>query len=172
MQVIEDTVISRGVSIFIPQNAHVVHVNGRRFDSETWRLQIPGEQFCIASMDWHCWFSMFIPDEVIADWKVSETRPIRSSSCFIQLPSDRAAALRRAVVQLGLIVHTAPGAFESSAAVNATSRKLTELVREALRGSRVATPKPGRHSVSRTQIIQAVMDSGDQHDCEYLSVAD
>ena len=76
------------------------------------------------------------------------------------------------MAQLGLIVHRAPGAFESSAAVNATTRKLEELVREALCGNLIAAPKPGRRSVSRSQIVHAVMDSVDQHDCQPLSVAE
>ena len=42
--IVEGAVIPRGVSIFMPtENAHVVRLNGRRFDSETLRLQIPGD---------------------------------------------------------------------------------------------------------------------------------
>ena len=117
-------------------------------------------------------FSVFIPDEVIADWNRTEATTFKSSSRFIRLPSDRAQAFQRAVVQLGLILDSAPDAFDSSVAVDATTRKLTELVPEALCGSLVVTPKPGRHSISRKEIVHSVMNFIEQHDCEYLLVAE
>ncbi len=171
--IIETALISRGVCVFIPtQNADAVHVNGHRFDSQTLRLQVPREEFCISSSDWHCWFSLFIPDEVLAHWNANETNSIGSSSKFIQLSAERAEEFRQAIAQLGLIVHHTPGAFETSAAVEATTRKLAELAHKALGGNAVAIPKLGRHSVSRGQIVHAAMDFVDQHDCEYLLVRD
>ena len=171
--IIEATVISRGVSIFMPtQNAHVVQVNGHRFDSQTLRLQLPREEFCIASTDWHGWFSMFIPDEVIALWNATEATPIGASSGFIQLSAERAEAFQRAIVQLGLIVHRAPEGFESLAAVSATTHKLTALVREALSCKVLATPKLGRPSVSRKEIVRSVMNSVEELACEDISVAE
>lgn len=170
--IVDATVISRGVSIFVPtNNVHVVKVNGHRFDSQTLRLQLPGEEFCIASTDSHTWFSMFIPDEVIARWNHTGATPIGYSSGFIQLSAERAKVFQQAIVQLGLMVHRCPDAFESSAAVNVTTRKLTELVREVLGGKMLSTHKLGRPSVSRKEIIDSVMDSVGKHECDFLSVA-
>jgi len=171
--IVEGTVIPRGVSIFVPtHNAHVVQLNGHRFDSQTLRLQIPSDEFCISSMASHCWFSVFIPDEVLAGWNATEATTLGSSSGFIRLPSDQAETFRRAVAQLGLIVHREPEAFESAAAIHGTTRKLEELVREALCSDLVSTPKVRRDSLSRSQVVHEVMDFVDQRDGEYLAVSE
>ena len=171
--IVEGAVIPRGALIFMPtQNAHVVQLNGRRFDPQTFGLQIAGDEGCISSMASHRWFSVFIPDEVLAGWNATEATTLGSSSGFIRLPSNQAETFRRSVAQLGLIVDREPEAFESAATVHGTTRKLEELLREALCANRVATPKLRRDSLSRSQIVHEVMDFVDQHDCEYLSVTE
>lgn len=171
--VFEGTVVPGGVGIFMPyQNTQSCSGNGIRFDDCSLLVQTRGHQFCLAVTDWDRWFSLLLPDKLIADWNLTATKSIGSASGFIQLSVDRAKEFRRALAQLGLIVSRAPLAFESSAAVNATTHKLTELVREVLGGSRVVTSKPGRHSVSRKEIVHSVMNFIEQHDCEYLAVTE
>ena len=145
--------------------------NKRRSDAAAGR-DARATSSATVSTDWHCWFTAFIPDDVIADWNITATTAIGTSSVFIRLPSNRAETFRRAAAQLGLMVQRAPGAFESSATLKTTSRKFAESLRQALCGNLVAIPKLGRRSVSRTQIVRAAMDSIDQHDGEYFSVAE
>jgi AraC family ethanolamine operon transcriptional activator len=170
---VEGFVSPGGVSIFLPtQNAHLIRFNGRRFDTQTLRFQIPGDEICLSSTGWHGWFSMFIPYEVLAAWNRTDATAVASSSSFIRLPSDRAETFQRVVAQLGSIVQRAPGALESSAAAKTTAHKLAESVREALWDKPAATPQPGRRSVPRRHIIRAAMDCVDQHDCEHLTVSE
>jgi AraC-like DNA-binding protein len=115
---IEGTVDPGGVMLFVPtRNAPVMRMNGCRFDAQTFRLQVPGDELCLSSMDWHGWFSMFIPDEVFAEWIGTDATPIAPSSHFIRVPWERAEAFRRVIESLGSIVHRAPAAFESSTAI-------------------------------------------------------
>jgi AraC family ethanolamine operon transcriptional activator len=170
---VEGTATPGAVLIFVPtQNVRVMRMNGRRFDAQTFRLQIPGDELCLASTDWHGWFSMSIPNAVFAEWSGIGTMAIRPASRFIRVPWERAETFQRVVAQLGSIVQRAPGALESSAAAKTTARKLAESVREALWGKPAATPQPGRRSVPRRQIIRAAMDCVDQHDWENLTVSE
>jgi len=171
--VVEGTVIPRGVSIFVPtENIGVIHLDGRPFDAQTFRLQLPGDEFCITSADWHGWFTMFIPNEVLADWSANGTEAMTTSSRFIRVPQERAESFRRVIAQLGLIVQQAPGAFESSAAVDTTARRLTESVRETFWGQHTATTQPRILSIPRRLIVQVVMDLIDRRNSEYLTVPD
>jgi methylphosphotriester-DNA--protein-cysteine methyltransferase len=169
----EGAVAPGGAILFVPtQNAGVMRVNGRRFDDQTFRLQLPGDDLCLSSLDWHCWFSAFISNEALAQWSGRDATAIAPSSRFVSVPRERADALRRAVARLGSIVQRAPDAFESSVAVNTTARKLTECIREAIWGRPTTTTRPGRQSIPRRQIVRAAMDSIDRRDGEYLTVTD
>ena len=171
--IIEGTVIPRGVSIYMPfQDAHLVKVNGQRFDSQTLRLQRPDNEYCLSSTGSHGWFALHIPNEVIDDWNATHASTIGSSSEFIRLTPNRAEMFRRAVENLGMIVDMAPFALESSAAIIATSRKFEALVRGALCGNAATTHRLPRHLISRRQIVQAVKNYIDQHNGEYISVAE
>jgi transcriptional regulator GlxA family with amidase domain len=130
---------------------------------------IPGDEFYAATTDWNRWFSVFVPNEMLAD--SSETpAAIGSSSSFIRLLPNRAERFRTAVERLGSIVRKAPAAFGSTAVLNTTARKLAETVREVLRGKLDETRRPGRTAVARRQIIRNAMDFVDDHAGEYLSV--
>lgn len=169
----EGTAVPGAVVIFVAtQNYQVMRMNGRRFDGQTFRLQVPGDEFCFSSTDWHGCFALSIPNEVFAEWSGMGTVARAPASCFIRVPWDRAGAFRRVVAQLGAIVQRAPGALGSSAAVDTTTRKLAESVREALWGKLVETPPTGRRMVPRRQIIRAAMDCVEQHDCEHLTVSE
>jgi len=170
---VEGTVGLGGAMLFVPtQNVQVIQFDGRRFGTQTFRLQMPGDELCLSSTDWHCWFSVFIPNELAAEWSGAGTAAAARSSRFIQVPSERAEALRHVVAQLGSIVERAPLAFESSVAVDTTARKLTESIREAIWGPPIATNEPGRRPISRQQIVRTTMDFIDRRDGEYLTVAD
>jgi AraC family ethanolamine operon transcriptional activator len=170
---IEGTVAPGGVMLFVPtRNVRVMRMNGCRFDAQTFRLQVPGDEICLSSTDWHGWFSMFIPKEVFADWIGTDATPIAPSSRFIRVPWKLAEAFQRVVAQLGSIVQREPTAFESSAALHTTARKLTELVHEAILRQPTTTTQAGRQSIPRRQIFRVVMDFIDRRDGEYLTVAD
>lgn len=171
--VTEGTVTPGGVLIFVPtQNLHVMRMDGRRFDAQTFKLQVPGDELCLSSTDWHGWFSMFIPNEVFAEWSGIGARVTTPTSRFIQLTPERAEAFRRVVSQLGSIVQQAPDAFQSSVAVNTTARKLTESLREAIWSQPSTVIRAGTLSIPRKQIVRLVMDSIDRQEGEYLTVTD
>jgi AraC family ethanolamine operon transcriptional activator len=171
--VVEGTVAPGGVMVGVAtQNAQVMRMNGRRYNAQTVSVQFPGDELCLSSSDWHCWFSVFIPDVVLAEWRGRDATATTISSDLIQVPLERAQAFRRDMAQLGSIVQRAPGAFESSVAVDTTARKLTDAVREAIWGQPAPTTQPGRQSIPRRQVVRAVMDSVDKRDGEYLTVTD
>jgi len=170
---IEGTVARGGVMLFVPtRNASVMRMNGCRFDAQTFRLQVPGDELCLSSTDWHGWFSMFIPKEVFAEWSGTSTTAMAPSSHFIRLPWERAEAFQRVVAQLGSIVQRTPADFESSAALHTTARKLTDALREAIWSQPTTASQPAKQSIPRRQIVRAVMDFIDRRDGEYLTVAD
>ena len=169
----EGAVSHAGAILFVPtQNASVMRMNGHRFDAQSFRFQMPGDELCLSSTDWHCWFSLFISNEVLADWSDNGATAVALSSRFIQVPLERAEAFRRVVEQLGSIVQEAPAAFASSAAVATTAHKLTNLVREAIWGQPISTTHAGRRSIPRRQVVRAVLDAIDRQDGEYLTVTD
>lgn len=133
---------------------------------------MPGDELCLSSTDWHNWFCMAIPQELLAEWSGIDTSAIPRTSRFIELPSDRAEAFRRVVSQLRSNVQREPTAFESSEALHTTARKLGELAREAILGQPTTTTQPGRHSIPRKQIVRMVMNCIDRHDGEYLTLTD
>jgi len=170
---VEGTTTPGGVLIFVPtQNARVMRMNGRRFDAQTVRLQMPNDELCLSSTDRHGWFALFIPHETFAKWSGTDTLAAAPASRFIQIPWERAEAFHRIVALLGSIVQQTPNAFESTTATKTTTRKLAESVREALWGGDAATPQPGRHLVPRKQIVRAAMDTLDRRDCDYITVGE
>jgi AraC family transcriptional regulator, ethanolamine operon transcriptional activator len=76
------------------------------------------------------------------------------------------------VEKLGQIVQTQPGAFGSSAAIQTTTRKLREAVRQVLKGEPDVTFPHGRQTLPRREIIRRTMDFVDQHADEYLVLED
>ena len=169
----EGAVVREGGVILVPtQNARAMRMNGHQFDAQTFRLQMQGDELSLASTEPHRWFSMSIPGDLLAEWSGAGVMGKALSSRFVQISKDRADTFRRAVTQLGLIVQRAPNALESSAAVKATARKLTDLVRESIWGTPIAATSIGRQSISRSQIVRVVMDSIDGLDGEFVTVPD
>jgi len=171
--VTEGTVTPGAAVIFVPtQNARAMRLNGRRFDAQTIRLQLPGDEISLSSTEPHGWFRLSIPESVLAEW-IGAGKMVRApSSCFLRVPKERAEVLQRALAQLGSIVQREHGALESAAAVKTTARKLTDLVREAIRDRPTDTTLLGRQSIPRWRIVRAVMESIEGLDREYLTVTD
>jgi AraC-like DNA-binding protein len=161
-----------GVILFPTHNAQAMRLNGCQFDAQTFRLQMQGDELSLASTEPHRWFSMSVPGDLLAEWSGTGTTGKALPSRFFQISRDRAEMFRRAVTQLGLIVQRAPDALESSAAVKATARKLTGLVRESIWGMPNAATPHGRQSISRSQIVRVVMDSIDGQGGEFVTVPD
>jgi AraC family ethanolamine operon transcriptional activator len=115
---------------------------------------------------------MSIPERVLAGWSGIDRMARAPSSRFLRIPREGAEEFQRAVALLGSIVEQAPDAFESSAVVKTTARKLTELVRAVIWGLPTTKALPGRHSIPRTQIVHEVMDSLDSRSGEYVTVPD
>ena len=170
---VEGTVSPGGVMIgMATQNAEVMRMNGCRLDAQSFTLQMPGDELCLSSADWHSWFSLFIPNAVLAEWSGGGEAAIVLSSRVIRVPKERAEAFQRVVAQLGSIVREAPAAFESPIAIDTTARKLTESVREAIWGQPIPATHPGRQAIPRRQVVRAVMDSIERRDGEYLTMTD
>src|SRR5208282_237053 len=72
--------------------------------------------------------------------------------------------------RLGWTVRKAPVAFESSAVLITTARKLAKTVRECLGGEMDVASRPGRREVPREQIVCKAMDFVNQSSGEYLSL--
>ena len=161
-----------GVIFLATQNPQVMRVNGRRFDGQTFRLQLPGDELSMLSTEPHSWFSLSVPDQVLAEWSGIDGLAKTRSSRFLKISRDRAEAFQRAISRLGSIAENAPDAFESSVTAHTTARKLTMLVREAIWGMPMSKIQPGRQSIPRTQIVHAVMDSIDRLGGDYLTVPD
>jgi AraC-like DNA-binding protein len=169
----EGTVVRAGGVILVPtHNVKAMHMNGRQFDEQTFRLQMQGDELSLASTEPHRWFSMFIPSDLLAEWGGTGPMTTTLSSRFFEIPEDRAEMVRRAVTQLGVIVQRAPDALESPAALKATTRKLTDLIRGAIWGLPIAATSPGRQLTSRSQIVRAVIDAIDGEGGEYVTVSD
>src|SRR5664279_3641569 len=167
----EGAVVREGGVILVPtHNAQAMRMNGHQFDAQTFRLQLQGDALSLSSTEPHRWFSMSVPDALLAEWSGTTTTARALSSRFFLLPRERAETFQRAVAQLGAIVRHAPDALESSAAVKTTARKLTTLVREALWGLPIPATSLGRQSIPRSQIVRLVMDSIDGPDGEYVTV--
>ena len=159
--------------IFLPtQNAQAMRVNGRRFDEQTFRLQMPGDELSLLSTEPHGWFSMSVPDRVLAEWSALGGMAKAPASRFIRIPRERADVFQRAVARLGSIAEQAPEALESSVTLKTTARKLTEMVRGAIWGLPTATTLPRRQSISRGQIVREVMNSIDSQGAEYVTIPD
>ena len=161
-----------GVILFPTHNARAMRINGRRFDAQTFRLQMQGDELSLASTEPHRWFSLSMPGDLLAEWIGTGTTAKAPSSRFLQIPRDRAEMFRRAVAQLGLIVERAPNALDSSAALKTTARKLTDLVREAIWGLPIAATSLGRQSIPRSQIVRVAMNSIDGQGGEFVTVPD
>jgi AraC family ethanolamine operon transcriptional activator len=160
-------------AILVPlENARAMRLNGRQFDAQTIRLQLPGDEISLSSMEPHGWFKVSLPSTVLARWIGAKTMAKEPSSCFLQLPRERADALRHGLAHLGSIVQHEHGALESAATIKTTARKLTDLVRGAIGSTPTDTPLRGRQSIPRRQIIQAVTESIERQDGKYLTVAD
>jgi len=169
----EGAVVREGGVILVPtQNIQAMRMNGHRFDAQTFRLQLQGDELSLASTEPHRWFSMSIPSALLDEWSGAGATTKAPSSCFLRIAPERAEMFRRKVTQLGLIVQREPGALESFAAIRTTVRKLTELARGAIWGLPTAETSPGRHAIPRKHIVQVVMDSIDGQGGEYLTVPD
>lgn len=170
---VDGTMNSGCVTVFVPtRNAQTMRMNGQRFDEQSLWLQMPGDEFCLSSTDWHCWFVMVIPNEVMAQWSGDGAAAIMPCSRMITIPSERAATLRRVVAQLGSIVQQTPIVFESWVVIDITARKLADSVREAIWGWPPTTTQPGRRAIPRRQIVRTAMDFIDQRGGKYLTVTD
>src|SRR5208282_1009156 len=168
--VIEGTVEPGGVGILMPcQNVESVCGNGRTFDASSLMVFRPGDEFCMTATSWNRWFSVFVPNEIRAEWGETPAA-IGSSTGVIQISLSRAERLRSAMERLAWIVRKAPAAFESPAVLNTTARKLGQTIRECLGGDMDATSRPGRREVPRKQIVCKAMDFADQSAGEYLSL--
>ena len=95
--------------------------DGRGFDDLSFMVLTPGDEFCVSATEWN-WSSVFIPNALLAEW--SGTPAALESSCSFNRNDNRAERFRSAVERLALIVREEPAAFDSSAALNSTARKL------------------------------------------------
>jgi AraC family transcriptional regulator, ethanolamine operon transcriptional activator len=171
--VIEGNVKVSMSAILMPtQNAHAISGNGRKLDNTSLMIIRLGAEFCFSATNQHRWFTVFVPDELLTDSPEAFPANIGSSCRLIRVPLNIADRFRSSLEKLGLIVQSQPDAFDSSAAMTTTARKLAATVREVLTGGPYVTRTPDRQVVPRREIICKVMDFVDQHDHEYLVVRD
>jgi AraC family transcriptional regulator, ethanolamine operon transcriptional activator len=170
--VVEGTVkVSKSAILMPTQNAHAISGNGRKLDDASLMIIRPGAEFCLSATNQNRWFIVFVPDELLSGPAGAFPTKIGSSCSLIRVPLNKADRFRSSVEKLGLIVQSRPEAFDSSAAITTTARKLAETVREVLTGEPYVT-HPDKQVVPRREIIRKAMDFVDQHDYEYLVVED
>jgi AraC family transcriptional regulator, ethanolamine operon transcriptional activator len=171
--VVEGTMKPSGTLIFMPtENAKAISGNGCRFDDLSLMVLKPGDEFCFSATNYNRWFSVVVPNKLFVDSNGTARSNIGPSHSLIQVPRQAAEKFRSAVEQLGLIVRHQPDVFRSAEAIAATTRKLSETVREALKCRLDDISSPGRHEVPRKQIIRNALDFIDQNANEYLIVED
>jgi AraC family transcriptional regulator, ethanolamine operon transcriptional activator len=170
---VEGTVQPGGCTIIMPTlNAYAISGNGRRFDDRSLMVLRPGGEFCLSATNLNRWFTVFVPDDLLTGFNGIAPADIGPLCDLIRVPSDGAERFRSAFETLGLIVQRQPGAFDSSAAIQTTTRKLREAVRQVLKGEPDVTCPHGRQAFPRREIIRRTMDFVDQHADEYLVVED
>jgi len=171
--VVEGAVQPGGSVILMPtQNADAMSVNGRRFDDLSLTVLRAGGEFCLSATNFNRWFTVLVPDELLAGFDGNALACIGPACRLIPVPLHRAKNFRSAVEELRQIVQRQPDSLTSAAAIKATARKLARTIRDAFASQLAVTPPPGRHAVPRRQIIRKAMDFVDQHCDEYLVVED
>jgi len=170
--IIEGTSEPGGITFFMPRrNGHRITGDGHRMDSESLMVLIPGDEFCISASDWNQWSSMWVSHQVLQSMCGLSDAILRWKTRVLQQSSESVAVLRSTLEKLGQAVDEEPSAFESVRAIHTTERKLAEGIRQAL-DVPAAAIIAGRRALPRKQIMRQVMDFIDQHEGEYLSVAD
>jgi AraC family ethanolamine operon transcriptional activator len=169
--VVEGSPQPGGVSIFIlTQGLSAMSGNGQRFDKDSMLVAQSGDEFCIAADSWRRWCSLYIPNELLAGASEDARAATGSVRGVVRLPLHRIARFRAAIQQFDESVQRAPEAFRSVAAQTAAQQKLVPEIRAVLVVPNVIETSPGRHLVSRKQIIRMSMEFVEHHDDEYLSV--
>jgi hypothetical protein len=113
------------------QNAQALSMNGRRFDHFSLMVLRPSDEFCSSAADCNGWFSIFVPDEMLADMSRNAKAVIGPVRVGMHSPSSRFMRFRPTVQQLGFAVQRTPIAFHSAAAVKAAEHKLVQAIRQA-----------------------------------------
>ncbi len=116
----------------------------RRVTDRSLLVMRPGGEFCFSATNHNRWFSVFVPDELHIEINESAGADLGASCTLLRIAPDRAQRFKSMLERLGLMVQRQPGAFDSSAAITTTARKLAETVSEVLRGELGATPAPDR----------------------------
>ena len=170
--IVEGAGIAGGVSIFL--QTHGVPAfsgNGRRLDELSLMVIKPGEEFCLAAdPSPRRWCSLYGLGGDLVCGKEGATTPTGSSPGVVRVSSEQIAGLRLLLDQLDEVVQQEPAAFDSSSAQKAAQQKLVRVIRDILGRPQEAESAPGRHVVSRPQIIRRSMEFVEQHDGEFVSV--
>jgi len=162
-----------GVSIFIPTHGWTtMSGNGQRFDNRSLLVVGPGDEFCLSATEAERqWCSLFIPNASLNAADGDGVSPFFPKHGLLRLPSESVQRFRSVLEALHSVTQLSPAAFASAAARVTAEQKLTREVRRVLAVPHAVDPLGGRRALSRKQIIQKSMDLVDQHDGEYLSVA-
>jgi AraC-like DNA-binding protein len=143
--------------------------NGNLFTQQSLMVTAPGDVFSICADLSRRWCSLYIPYELLASGNSDLAQlPMRG---FFQLPNQQFERFRWAIAQIDNINQLDPNAFDSAASKTATEQKLLPEIRQILSIPPVVEQPFGRRTVPREQIIRLSMAFVDQHDGEYLSVA-
>jgi len=162
-----------GVSIFIPTHGSTtMSGNGKRFDDRSLLLAGPGDEFCLSATEaQRQWCSLFIANESLNAADGDAIVPLRANRGLLRLPVERVQRFRSVIEGLQSVVMQSPTAFASAMAQLTGEQKLVTEVRRVLAVPSPVDQSAGRHVVPREQIIRRSMDFVDQHNGEYLSVA-
>lgn len=161
-----------GVILVPTQNAQAMSANGQSFDDNSLLAIKSGGEFCISATNYTGWFIVFVSDELISESHEGVRANFAAASTLVRVAPDRAQRFRSAMIQLGRAVQSQPGAFDSSAAMDATARRIQDAVSEAFRGELHVMSVLDRSVTRRRQIIRSAMDFVDQHEGDYLAVKD
>jgi AraC family transcriptional regulator, ethanolamine operon transcriptional activator len=160
-----------GLTIFFQtQGDSAFSGNGRRLDAFSLMISGPGEEFCLAAdSSSRRWCSLYVPNALLNPNEDAPT-PALSMRGVFRLPADRIDSFRFVVGQLDEAVQRSHADFVSTAAQRAAEHKLVPEIRNVLAVPDDLPPTPGRHVVSRSEIIRMSMDFVEQSDGEHLSV--
>ena len=168
--IVEGAGIPGGVSIFLQTHGiPAFSGNGRRLDELCLMVIRPGEEFCLAAdPSPRRWCSLYgLGGDLVCG---NEDATAAARPGVVRVLSEQIERFRLVLDRLDEVVQREPAAFDASSAQTAAQQKLVRVIRDILGGPREAEATPGRHQVSRPQIVRKSMEFVEQHDGEFVSV--
>lgn len=123
--IVEGAVRTCGVTIFGPtRSSSCMTGNGCQLDDSSLMIVQTGDEYCIDNHVMEPWFSVSVPNGVLARISGDATTPVASMHGVVHLPLEGVQRFRSVIRQFEEVVHNAPADFKSTAAQKAAEQKL------------------------------------------------